>query len=191
MVFALAVIAGFPPDRTLCLCCFMWLAAKLHSLRTWGPSFCWGLTALFCFFWCCASILSIGYPSLGGLVSFLPREVISQVRQMSVAFFKSRFDSWSNNSCRLLETLKTILSLIICSFSLKLPEAAQEYNSVRDTSKGSWNGMFHKKTLEDFILLLVTVLFKLFEDLCWVMFVIIGFKVEMIIDFENLCSSPM
>ena len=125
----------------------MWLAAKFAFPQDTGPSFCWGLTALFCFLWCCASILSIGYSYLGGLVSFLAREVISQVRQISVAFFKSKFDSWSNNSGSLLETLKAILSLITRSFSLKLPKAAQEYNSVRDTSKGSWNGMFQNQKL--------------------------------------------
>ena len=85
--------------------------------------------------------------SLGGLISFLAREVISKARQISVAFFKSRFDSRSNNSCSLPETLKTMFSLIICSFSLELHEAAREYNSVRNTSKGLWNGMFQNRKL--------------------------------------------
>ena len=147
MISALAVIAGFPPDRTLCLSCFMWLAAEFAFLEDTGTIFLLRFNSIVLLFSCCASILSIGYPSLCGLVSFLARKVISRVQQISVAFFKSRFDSWRNNSCSLLETLKTILSLIIRSFSLILPGAAQEYNSVRDTSKGSWNGMFQNQKL--------------------------------------------
>ena len=45
------------------------------------------------------------------------------------------------------------------------------------------------KTLENFVFSRVTVLFKLFEDLRWVVFVTVGFEVEMIIDFENLRTS--
>ena len=171
MVCALAVIAGFLPGRTLCRRCFMWLAAKFTFLQDTETIFLLSFNSIVCFFWCCASILSIGYPSLGGLISFLAREVISKAWQISLAFFKSRFDSRSNNSCSLPETPKTILSQINCSFSLKLHEAAREYNSVRNTSKGSWNRYVpEKKTLKNFVFSQFTVLFKLFEDLRWIVF---------------------
>ena len=66
--------------------------------------------------------------------SFLACEVISKAQQISVAFFQYRFDSRSNNSSSLPETLRTILSVIVHSFSLKLHAAAQGHISVRNTS---------------------------------------------------------
>ena len=56
-------------------------------------------------------------------------------------------------------------------FLLEITRGGREYNSVRNTSKGSWNRYVpEKKTLKNFVFSQFTVLFKLFEDLRWIVF---------------------
>ena len=143
MVSALAVIAGFSPGRTLCLCCFMRLAGKIAFLKDTGTIFLLRFNSIVSpFLMLC--LYFINRVSFTWWTDFL---FSSWSNFEDAAFLKPRFDSRNNNSSSLPETLKTILSLIIRSFSLKLHEAAREYNSVRNTPKGSWNGMFQNRKL--------------------------------------------